>query len=87
MHTDTSTTRTGLLVAFALGMSALSLYYYLQVLKQIYITEPGPERGPMATPVVSEVAVVLLAAAVVVLGCAPNLLLGPLTSAIQVTGP
>jgi hypothetical protein len=34
----------------------------------------------------SQVALVLLALAVVVLGCAPNLLLGPLASAIHGAG-
>jgi NADH-quinone oxidoreductase subunit N len=71
------------LVAVALAMSAVSLYYYLQVLKQIYIVEPGPGTGKLATPVLSQIAIVLLALAVVVLGCAPNLLLGPLLSAIH----
>jgi len=72
------------LVVIALAMSAVSLYYYLQVLKQIYIAEAGPGTGTLPTPVLSQAAVVLLALAVVVLGCAPNLLLGPLVTAIQV---
>ena len=36
------------LVVVALAMSAVSLYYYLQVLKQIYIAEPGPGTGAAA---------------------------------------
>ena len=71
------------LVVLALGMSAVSLYYYLQVLKQIYIAEPVQGTDALPTPMLSQVAVVLLALAVVVLGCAPNLLLGPLLSAIE----
>ena len=71
------------LVVVALAMSAVSLYYYLQVLKQIYIAEPGPDTGTIPTPVLSQIAIVLLALAVVVLGCVPNLLLGPLITAIQ----
>jgi NADH-quinone oxidoreductase subunit N len=74
------------LVVVALAMSAVSLYYYLQVLKQIYITEPGPGTAPMPTPVLTQVAVVLLALTVVVLGCRPNLLLGPLLRAIHAAG-
>jgi NADH-quinone oxidoreductase subunit N len=74
------------LVVIALAMSTVSLYYYLQVLKQIYVAEPRPGTGPMPTPILSQVALVLLALAVVVLGCAPNLLLGPLANAIQATG-
>ena len=42
--------------------------------------------GALQTPVLSEVALILLAVAVVVLGCAPNLLLGPLANAIQGAG-
>ena len=72
------------LVTVALAMSAVSLYYYLQVLKQIYVAEPEAGTGALQTPIVSQTALVLLALAVIVLGCAPNLLLGPLLSAIQV---
>ena len=68
------------------AMSAVSLYYYLQVLKQIYVAEPGPGRRAAPTPILSQVAIALLALAVVVLGCAPNLLLGQLISAIQAAG-
>jgi NADH-quinone oxidoreductase subunit N len=74
------------LVVVALAMSAVSLYYYLQVLKQIYVAEPGVGTRSLPTPVVSQVAVVLLALAVMVLGCAPNLLLGPLVRAIHGAG-
>ena len=74
------------LVIFAIAMSAVSLYYYLQVLKQIYVapvTEGAPEiRASLA----SKVVLVALAVAVVVLGCAPNLLLGRLVEAIRVAG-
>jgi NADH-quinone oxidoreductase subunit N len=74
------------LVIVALAMSAVSLYYYLQVLKQIYVAEPRAGTGTLPTPVLSQVALVLLALAVVVLGCAPNLLLGPLVRAIHGAG-
>jgi NADH-quinone oxidoreductase subunit N len=74
------------LVVVALAMSAVSLYYYLQVLKQIYVAEPAVGTGTLPTPVLSLVALVLLALAVVVLGCAPNLLLGPLVSSIHGAG-
>jgi NADH-quinone oxidoreductase subunit N len=74
------------LVVAALALSAVSLYYYLQVLKQIYVTEPGQGTAAVPTPIISQVAIVVLALAVVVLGCAPNLLLGPLATAIQTAG-
>ncbi len=74
------------LVLAAIALSAVSLYYYLQVLKQIYVVAPADEASAMQTPVLSQVILALLALAVLVLGCAPNLLLGLLTSAIQVAG-
>jgi NADH-quinone oxidoreductase subunit N len=72
------------LVVLALLMSAVSLYYYLQVLKQIYIVDPGTGAGTMRVPVASQVAILLMALAVLLLGCAPNLLLAPLLRAIGV---
>ena len=74
------------LVVAALALSAVSLYYYLQVLKQIYAAEPGQGTGAAPMPIVSQAAVALLALAVVVLGCAPTLLIGRLVHAIQAAG-
>ena len=74
------------LVIVALAMSAVSLYYYLQVLKQIYVVEPPAGAGALPTSVLSQVALVVLALAVVVLGCAPNLLIAKVVSAIQLAG-
>jgi NADH-quinone oxidoreductase subunit N len=74
------------LILAAIGLSAVSLYYYLQVLKQIYVIPPANDKAALQTPVLSQVMVGLLALAVVVLGCAPDLLLGHLTKAIQIAG-
>jgi NADH-quinone oxidoreductase subunit N len=74
------------LVVAALALSAVSLYYYLQVLKQIYVAEPGQGTIAAPSPILRQVAIAVVALAVVVLGCAPNLLLGPLASAIQAAG-
>jgi NADH-quinone oxidoreductase subunit N len=63
------------LVVLAILMSAVSLYYYLQVLKQIYIVEAGPENVVEVRAPVRRVLLVLVAAAVLVLGCAPDLIL------------
>ncbi|HMF74924.1 MAG TPA: NADH-quinone oxidoreductase subunit N [Bryobacteraceae bacterium] len=63
------------LVILAIAMSAVSLYYYLQVLKRIYIADPPAEAGPIRTPIVSQVVICLIAFSVVLLGCAPNILL------------
>jgi NADH-quinone oxidoreductase subunit N len=70
------------LVVLALLTSAVSLYYYLKVLKQIYLAEPAKESQAMHMPVVSQVALVVLALAIILLGCGPNLLLGPLLKAM-----
>ena len=74
------------LVALAVGMSALSLYYYLQVLKQVYVADPPQGSAAFHTPILSQVVLVVLAASVVVLGCDPTLILTPLERAIQIAG-
>ena len=72
------------LVILAIGTSAVSLYYYLQVLKQIYVAKPATEnRMEMVAPV--RTAIVVLAVAVVILGCFPDLLAGKLLSLIEQT--
>jgi NADH-quinone oxidoreductase subunit N len=63
------------LVILAIAMSAVSLYYYLQVLKRIYIADPPADAGPIQTPIVIQAAICLIAFSVVLLGCAPNILL------------
>ena len=70
------------LILLALAMSAVSLYYYLQVLKQIYV-RPSPEGAPaIQAATLSKVTVAAVAASVLILGCFPNLLLRPLLDAI-----
>jgi len=61
------------LVALAVGMSAVSLYYYLQVLKRAYVM-PGTDDALIRVHPVTMLALVLIAAAVVILGCFPSLL-------------
>lgn len=63
------------LVALAVGMSAVSLYYYLQVLKRAYVMQAVDETPIVAHPVTLAV-LLLVAAVVVVLGCLPALLQG-----------
>lgn len=74
------------LVILAISMSAVSLYYYLQVLKQIYVADSPAGLSRTPTPWVSQIAVGLLAAAVIVLGCAPDLLVAPLVAATRSAG-
>jgi NADH-quinone oxidoreductase subunit N len=71
------------LVILAVAMSAVSLYYYLKVLKQIYVA-PAPEDGPETpSPLSSRMLLGALALGVVGLGCAPDLLVGPLLAAME----
>jgi NADH-quinone oxidoreductase subunit N len=75
------------LVILAIGLSVVSLYYYLQVLKQIYVAEAEAARKELSWPAMRQAAVVLLAMAVVALGCAPGWLTDLLAAAIRVAGP
>lgn len=62
------------LVILAIAMSAVSFYYYLLVLKQVYVQD-APEGAPVIkVPPLTMFALVLLAAMVVLFGCAPGLL-------------
>jgi NADH-quinone oxidoreductase subunit N len=63
------------LVALAVGMSAVSLYYYLQVLKRVYVM-PAVDETPMRSNAITMSVLVLIAVGVVVLGCFPALLQG-----------
>jgi NADH-quinone oxidoreductase subunit N len=71
------------LVALALGSSAVSLYYYLQVLKQAFVVD-GEFASPIQAPLGISLALVALAAAVVYLGCFPETLSGRLQSAFGI---
>ena len=66
------------LVVFGIAMSAVSLYYYLQVLKQIYVVDPVENQPPLHVPISTKVVVSLIALSIVLLGCFPNLLLARL---------
>jgi NADH-quinone oxidoreductase subunit N len=61
------------LVALAVGFSAVSLYYYLQVLKRAYVM-PAADETPIRVHPVTMTVLLLIAATVVVLGCVPALL-------------
>jgi NADH-quinone oxidoreductase subunit N len=74
------------LVILAIAMSAVSLYYYLQVLKRIYVASPLAGADEIQAPLPSQVVIILLAGAIVLLGCAPHLLLRWIVEAIRVSG-
>jgi NADH-quinone oxidoreductase subunit N len=63
------------LVALAIAMSAVSLYYYLQVLKRAYVM-PAVDETPIKAHPVTMAVLLAIAAAVIVLGCFPALLQG-----------
>lgn len=73
------------LVILAIAMSAVSFYYYLKVLKQIYVVAPADgTKATQATDIspLAQVVLLVLAVLVILLGCFPNLLVGPLQAAI-----
>src|SRR5208283_2796040 len=53
LNTDPSNLGLLWLVVVALALSAVSLYYYLQVLKQVYIAEPVPVSRAVPMPIIS----------------------------------
>jgi NADH-quinone oxidoreductase subunit N len=67
------------LVALAVAFSAVSLYYYLQVLKRAYVMPSTNNSRIHANPVTMTV-LLLIAAAVLILGCFPSLLQNWITS-------
>ena len=70
------------LVGFAIAMSAVSLFYYLRILKRVY-GEGSVNDGPIKASPLALATIVLLAGLVVLFGCAPNLLLQPILNAIH----
>lgn len=63
------------LVALAIAMSAVSLYYYLQVLKRAYVM-PGAEETRIAVPAMTMAVLVVIALAVLALGIFPSAMQG-----------
>lgn len=61
------------IVALAVAMSAVSLYYYLQVLKRVFVM-PAADETPLKGNPVTMGALVVIALAVVILGCLPGLM-------------
>ncbi len=71
------------LVALAIATSAISLYYYLQVLKQAWVVKEN-ETAVNLKPGVTTLAVLcLLAVLTVILGCVPGLVLETLSEALK----
>ncbi len=70
------------LVALAVAMSAVSLYYYLQVLKRAYVM-PAVDETPIKTHPVTLLVLVAIAGAVVLAGVFPTLLQGWIEAAYR----
>ena len=68
-------------VVLAIAGSAVSLYYYLQILKQVFVIEEGSVAPVVATGI-QRLTISLLAAGVILFGCFPNTLL----QRLRVTG-
>jgi NADH-quinone oxidoreductase subunit N len=71
------------LVLLALGMSVVSFYYYLKVLKQAYVSEPAAGAEAIRVPATTRIALWVTAALVVLLGCLPDLLLDRIANALR----
>ncbi len=73
------------LVGLAAIMSAVSLYYYLSVLKQAFVkdvTEDAEVSNDFVLPIFHSLSVAIPAALLVVLGLFPSILLGPIGKAV-----
>ncbi len=72
------------LVGLAAVMSAISLYYYLTLLKQAFVREDA-DATPVELSTSHRLALLIPAVLLVALGLFPALLLSPLTRALQLT--
>jgi len=70
------------MVALAVAMSAVSLYYYLQVLKRAYVA-PAVDETPIKMHPLTTLVLVLITLTVVVMGCLPTLLQNWIVAAYQ----
>lgn len=64
------------LVILAIAMSAVSFYYYLKVLKQIYVVDESIRTDATNVSLFTQVVLLVIAVMVFVLGCFPDLLVG-----------
>ena len=74
------------LILFAIAMSAVSLYYYLRVLKSAFVADPPENATEVQAPALLQIVVGLLAAGVVALGCAPDLILNQILKVVHASG-
>jgi NADH-quinone oxidoreductase subunit N len=70
------------LVLLALATSVVSFYYYLKVLKQVYVVELDVEEVVFRTPIMARITSWIVAVLVLLLGCLPNLLVHRIAAAL-----
>lgn len=70
------------LVGLAAILSAVSLYYYLSILKQAFVKSMEDADGSTPLPISHRLCIILPAALLVVLGLCPSLLLAPFTEVL-----
>jgi NADH-quinone oxidoreductase subunit N len=66
----------GWLVILAIALSAVSLYYYLLILKQALVASPAAGAAPVRAPLPARISLLVSAALIVLFGVWPSLLLG-----------
>lgn len=66
------------LVILAIAMSAVSFYYYLKVLKQIYVVDRTDGTDATKPSWFTQAVLLVMAVLVILLGCVPDLLVGAL---------
>lgn len=72
------------LVALALLMSAVSLYYYLRVLKTCFVTDPAPEAPKIHATAAEWICLTLLALLLITIGLFPDPIIHFIRSALAV---
>ena len=73
------------LVAIAVVMTIVSLYYYLRFLKAMWMNE-APSSEPVATPRLMNITLIVSTALVILLGLFPNVIWNILNQATLVAG-
>jgi NADH-quinone oxidoreductase subunit N len=84
MSATASGAKSGLAWLVGLGavMSAVSLYYYLSVLKQAFVKPASADTAAPTLPLTHRFAIALPAVLLVLLGLMPSLLLSPIAKAV-----
>lgn len=75
------------LVILALAMSCVSLYYYLQILKRVYVLPAAGDTPARRGTLPGKIAIALLALGVLALGCFPGWLLERILNGLAALKP